>query len=171
MLTPQSTDAFDEWYRAAYQTVFRSTLVVCCGDEFRANDVTNEAFARAFQRWATLQSSETRTQWTAQVAINLERRRRWRNRKERALALGLQNQQMHSDFSTTVEIDEREELWAAVSALPRRQREVIALRYVEDRTQREIAERLGIAPGTAGALLSQARMNLRKMRTSDRRNE
>jgi RNA polymerase sigma factor (sigma-70 family) len=45
---------------------------------------------------------------------------------------------------------------AAVAGLPRRQREVLALRYYLDLTEPEIAEILGVARGTVSATTARA---------------
>jgi RNA polymerase sigma-70 factor (ECF subfamily) len=52
-------------------------------------------------------------------------------------------------------------LVAAVAALPERQRLAVTLRYQCDLTQSQIAEVMGVAPGTIAAMLSTARRNLR----------
>jgi DNA-directed RNA polymerase specialized sigma24 family protein len=52
-------------------------------------------------------------------------------------------------------------LLAALAALPRRQREVIALRVFLDLDMATTARLLGIAPGTVGAHLSRAVTTLR----------
>ena len=46
------------------------------------------------------------------------------------------------------EVAEHERVWEAVLSLPPRQRAVTVLRYYEDLTEAEIAETLGMAPGT-----------------------
>ena len=51
-------------------------------------------------------------------------------------------------------------LAAAVLGLPDRRRTVVLLRYVAGLQNTEIAEALGISPGTVGATLSQAREQL-----------
>ena len=50
--------------------------------------------------------------------------------------------------STIGQIAEHERVWAAVLSLPPRQRAVTVLRYYEDLTEAQIAETLGMAPGT-----------------------
>jgi DNA-directed RNA polymerase specialized sigma24 family protein len=55
------------------------------------------------------------------------------------------------------------ELWEAVNQLPRRQREVLALRVVLDLSQEQVAELLGIRPGTVSATLAAARARLVKV--------
>ena len=52
------------------------------------------------------------------------------------------------------------EFWGAVAALPDRQRQVIALHYVEDLPVADIAALLEIAPGTVKSTLSDARRSL-----------
>ena len=51
----------------------------------------------------------------------------------------------------------------AVLSLPRKYREVVLLRYYEEFTLEEIADTLGIAPGTVSARLTRAKRRLRPM--------
>ena len=55
-----------------------------------------------------------------------------------------------------------EELWTAVMELPRRQREVIVLRYVMDLSERATARAIGVSEGSASASLAKARARLRR---------
>jgi len=47
------------------------------------------------------------------------------------------------------------------ASIPDRQRAALVLRYIEDLSQADVAERMDIAVGTASATLSQAKGNLR----------
>ncbi|MFQ7453029.1 MAG: sigma-70 family RNA polymerase sigma factor [Flavonifractor plautii] len=51
----------------------------------------------------------------------------------------------------------------AVLSLPRKYREVVSLRYYEEFTLEEIADTLGIVPGTVSARLTRAKRKLRPM--------
>jgi predicted DNA-binding protein (UPF0251 family) len=51
-------------------------------------------------------------------------------------------------------------LWDAMESLPFRQRQALALRYLLGMTQAEVADAMGVAPGTAAATLHAARRNL-----------
>jgi len=52
------------------------------------------------------------------------------------------------------------EVWDAMALLPFRQRQALALRYLLGMTQAEVADAMGVAPGTAAATLHAARRNL-----------
>jgi len=59
-------------------------------------------------------------------------------------------------------------LESAFSTLPTEDREVLALYYVQKRTTKEIAEVIGVAPGTIMARLFRAREKLRKQMTASK---
>ena len=59
------------------------------------------------------------------------------------------------------DIEERDELWAALGRLPRRQRAVVVLRFFEDLTERQTADALDISVGTVKSQTSRALATLR----------
>jgi RNA polymerase sigma factor (sigma-70 family) len=66
--------------------------------------------------------------------------------------------------ATTIEADDRHlDLHRALAKLPKRQREVIALRYLADLTEAQIAAELGCSPGT---VKSHAARGLHALRTT-----
>jgi RNA polymerase sigma-70 factor (ECF subfamily) len=60
-------------------------------------------------------------------------------------------------------VDERAQLASAVAQLSARDRELLRLRYVEDLTQRGVAERLAVPEGTVKVQLHRARAHLRTL--------
>ena len=90
--------------------------------------------------------------WTYRVGINLVRRRGRRARFEAKL--------LSRSEPRTTPAPLEPELWKAVLELPLRQRTAVALRYVCDLSQADVAEYMGIAPGTASATLTAARRRL-----------
>ena len=56
---------------------------------------------------------------------------------------------------------ERQDLWDAIGRLPRRQRAVVVLRYLEDRTEAETAQLLGCSVGTVKSQCAKALAKLR----------
>src|SRR5262245_47817259 len=65
---------FEQWYRAEHPRLL-AALVVACGDEHLAQDVTAEAFARALAAWRRVSVMDEPSGWTYRVAINVLRRR------------------------------------------------------------------------------------------------
>jgi RNA polymerase sigma-70 factor (ECF subfamily) len=88
------------------------------------------------------------------VAHRKWRRARWRRRIFRPLELARE--------SVTDDRDEEIDLLQELGRLTERQRSVIVSRYVLGLSQREIAELLGIAPGTVAATVHQATVLLRE---------
>lgn len=152
---------FDRWFRTEYRRVLSSVIVVCAGDLVRAEDATNDAFVKAFERWPKVRVMDAPTSWVTKVAINVAKRSF--SLRRRHMPLSNQDVAVHD---AELEIDPN--LWAAVDRLPMRQREAIVLRYVDDLTQPQVAKSLHVATGTAAATLSQARTNLRAELEGDR---
>jgi RNA polymerase sigma-70 factor (ECF subfamily) len=145
--------AFDRWYQTAWPKLVGS-LVVITRDRDVAEDVASEAMLRMYERWDTVEV-ERPDAWVHTVAVNLARRRAVR------LALELR----HAS-STAKVLDAAPSLepvlWHAVAGLPRQQRIAVALRYVGDLTEAEVAAAMDRSPGTIAATLSTARARLRQ---------
>ena len=67
------------------------------------------------------------------------------------------------DASPEERIVETDAVWGALSQLPPRQRAVIVLRYYEHLSEAEIADALGVRPGTVKSQCSAALTNLRRL--------
>ena len=108
--------------------------------------------------------------WLYRVAVRqalLYRRSRGRSRKtengfreeldrrdEEAAAYG-------DPHSLALSSERNERIRGEVAALPRRDREILLLKYAEDLSYREIGERLGLSVSAVEARLHRARMRLR----------
>lgn len=152
---------FGEFYAARKDVVFRATLAAG-GDRQVAEDAAAEAFARAYARWARLRTHANPTAWVIRVALNTQRS--WWRRVRREVLGGLPG----ADAAVTDTDPISGEVRAAVAALPRRQREVVALRVIADLSAEETAEVLGISPGTVGSHLHRALAALRAVLPSPR---
>ena len=142
--------SFDGWYRAEHPRVL-GLLTVVAGDADVAREVTAEAFVRALERWDRVAAMESPAAWTYRVGVNLLRRRLRRAAFEKRLL---------SETKPLPSPAIEPELWDAVRALPVRQRTAVALRYVCDLSQEEIAAVMHVAPGTVSATLTAARRRL-----------
>jgi RNA polymerase sigma factor (sigma-70 family) len=152
---------FATWYRREHPRL-ASTLVVVAGDRAVAAEAVDEAFARAYERWARVGGMASPAGWTYRTALNVLRRRRRREQLEATLLRrhadgrpGSPGRDRHAPPA-----DWSPEVWDALRGLPLRERTAVALRYVADLTTDQIAEAMGVAPGTVGSTLHAARRHL-----------
>jgi RNA polymerase sigma factor (sigma-70 family) len=139
----------------------RSALVgavaAITNDRDLAADAVDEAFTRAFARRARVEAMASPSAWVLTVALNHVRKGRRRGARRR------QAEERSVGYAGRPWIephDPRHELWAAVARLPERERTAVALRYLADLTEPQVADVMGIAPGTVGASLTSARRKL-----------
>ena len=143
---------FDAWYRVLHPRLV-TTLVAVLGDVDVACEATDEAFARAYERWTRVSGMESPEGWTYRVAYNVARRR-WRRH---ALEVRL----LRSQAPDASMPGPAGELWMLVRELPTRQALAVLLRHVGQLTEQEIAEVMGIKRGTVSATLRAAYERLR----------
>jgi RNA polymerase sigma-70 factor, ECF subfamily len=149
--TVAADDSFDGWYRAEHARVL-GLLTVVAGDADLAREATAEAFTRALERWDRVGGMDSPSAWTYRVGVNLLRQRGRRLALERRIV----RDDPRSPAPSAVDSD----VWDAVRALPVRQRTAVALRYVCDLPQEEIAAVMGVAVGTVSSSLTAARRRL-----------
>ena len=146
-------EGFDDWYLRLHP-VMLSSLTVVAGDPDAARDATDEAFARAFERWARVGPMASPSGWVYRTGLNLLKRR-WRRR-----ALEHQTLRRTAPADVTTPAGWSVEVLDAMRALPERERIAVALRYVADLSTIQIAEIMRIAPGTVGSTLQAGRRHL-----------
>lgn len=144
---------FGEWYADAYPRL-AAALTLIARDREQARDAAAEACARALERWNRVQTMASPDGWAYRVGLNVLRRLHRRAAFEQRLLRRLRPE------PSTDPVEINEALWSAVRALPERQREAIALRYVLDLEQHEVAEAMGVRPGTVASTLHAARAQL-----------
>jgi RNA polymerase sigma-70 factor (ECF subfamily) len=154
------TAGFDDWYRATRPTLVRSLLVASGGDLEAATEAADEAMVRALERWPRVRRMDSPGGWAHRTGLNVLRRRFRRGATERRAT---DRATAGRPMTTTDDPSTAVALWEAVALLDRRSREVIALRYVGQLTEPEIAELLGVRTGTVSSLLSRARTRLRSL--------
>jgi RNA polymerase sigma-70 factor (sigma-E family) len=122
------------------------------GNRGAAEDVAAEALTRAYVRWPRLRGLSYRDGWVLRVASNLaiDAIRR------RPVAVSLGEPVSTEDLGTL-----RVALAVALHSLPARQRDVIALRYLSDLSEADVAAALGMAVGTVKSHTHRGLVNLR----------
>ena len=133
------------------------SLVLFCGDVATAEEITQEALARALERWTRVSQMQSPEAWTYRTAFNLARssfRRRFLERNATRRAAGAEAIDL-PDAAIAIAVRQ------AVGALPSRQRAAIVARYYAGLSVAETAEALRCAPGTVKALTHKAISRLR----------
>ena len=148
--------AFEEFYASESRAV-TALAYALTGNWPVAEDIAQEAFARAFRDWRRVGDFERPDSWIRTVTANLATSRLRRLAAE-ARALG----QLRQRRLPTPEVlpEDVEAFLAALRRLPRRQAQAAALRYVDDLPVAEVAAVMGCATGTAKAHLHAARRRL-----------
>lgn len=144
---------FGDWYAQQYPRV-HAALAVISGSPELAADAAADAFVRAYERWDRVSAMASPGGWLYRVALNNLRRRT----RRRTLEAELLRRNPPSVVQAPASFEP--EVWAAVRGLPDRQRTAVALRYVLDLTEAEVATVMGSAPGTTSATLVTARRRL-----------
>jgi RNA polymerase sigma-70 factor, ECF subfamily len=154
MPTDTGARSFDEFYGAAAVRVVRHSYALT-GNLADAQDIAQEAFARAWQRWASVSACESPEAWVRHVATNLATTRWRRDRTARAARSQLAAQQSVPEISPNTVA-----LVAALRSLPERHRVVLVLHYLADLPVDQIAADLGCPVGSVKGWLSRGRAAL-----------
>ncbi|MFO7588590.1 MAG: sigma-70 family RNA polymerase sigma factor [Gemmatimonadota bacterium] len=131
------------------------------GDDHLAEDVSQDAWVRAFQKLASFRGDAAFGTWMHRLAVNTalnQLRRRGRRPDVEAAA---EPPPSAPDPDETV-LNQRV-LGQALDRLPEGYRRVLVLHDVEGLTHEEIAERLGVAVGTSKSQLHKARARMREL--------
>lgn len=153
--------AFEAVYRAHVGRVYALCLRMT-GDKTEAEDLTQEAFVRAWRKLGSFRGESALSTWLHRLTVNLvlTNRRSASRRASRMTA---------ADDLTRYEKPERRpqtgprmDLEEAIAGLPDGARTVFVLHDVEGYQHHEIAEMLGLATGTTKAQLHRARRLLRE---------
>jgi RNA polymerase sigma-70 factor (ECF subfamily) len=146
--TLQQGLGFEDFYREERPGILRS-VTFTVRDPDLALEVTDEAFARACERWGELDAAGNRQGWVYRVAINLARNR-WRR-------LSLERRKPPpAPPDAWIDRCADPALARALEALPIDQRAVVVLRYHLDWSVADVAAALDIAPGTVKSRLHRA---------------
>jgi RNA polymerase sigma-70 factor (ECF subfamily) len=150
---------FAEFYRGSRDDCLR-TVLVSVGDRDTAQDLVDEAFARACASWHTVSRHPAPTAWVIRTALNASISR-WRRRRREVSVPdpGTLADPPALGGASDDGVDPR--IMAALMRLPDRQRQVVALRLFLDLDTSRTAEVLGVTPSTVKAHLSRALASLR----------
>jgi RNA polymerase sigma-70 factor (sigma-E family) len=132
-----------------------------CGDWYLADDLVQEALAKAYSHWGKVQRAENPSAYVRRILIN-ESRRHWRRHR---------NISGHVDVDVTDipvpdlsdRVVNRADLVRALQSLPIRQRATVVLRFLDGLSERETAAVLGCSEGTVKSQTSRALTKLKSV--------
>ncbi len=153
--------AFQRLYRRHVERIHGAVLRLAGYDNARAEDLTQDAFVRAWQKLAEFRHESAFGTWLYRLAVNVAL---MDIRARKAAPVGYMDEDAlpeHGD--TPFCAAEREELERAIGKLPPRARAVLVLHDIEGWKHDDISRELDMAVGTSKAQLHRARALLRKL--------
>jgi RNA polymerase sigma-70 factor (sigma-E family) len=154
----RSAPDFDGWVAVRGPALLRLAYTLT-GNAADAEDVVQEALARALPRWERISRVDDVDAYVRRMVVNAHTSW-WRKFRRRESPVEL----VHD--STAPEVggllpDQRARLWSACQALPEPQRTAIVLRYYEQLGYDEIADLTGVREGSARSRVSRGLSALR----------
>jgi RNA polymerase sigma-70 factor (ECF subfamily) len=150
--------SFEEFFQAERDRLFR-VLCVITGSRQDAEDLSQDAFARMWERWDALAPIANPAGYLHRTAMNL-----LRSRYRRALITAKRVIGIVRLVDVYEAVDDRQVALQALREIPPRQRAAIVLTDVLGYTAEEAGQMLGVRPGTVRALHFQARSALKRLR-------
>ena len=153
------TAAFEELYRQHVSRIYGLCLRMCANPA-KAEDLTQEAFIRAWQKLGSFRRQSSFRTWLHRLTVNLvlgnlRSTGRWESR-----LTAIDSLPEKGDGGAAARPETAVDLERAISQLPPQARMVFILHDIEGYRHREIAEMTGSAPGTMRAQLHRARQLL-----------
>jgi RNA polymerase sigma-70 factor (sigma-E family) len=149
-------------YAAHWRYLVR-LAVLLVDDRASAEDVVQDAFVALHKRQDSLRDPDAALGYLRASVVNLSRSvLRKRQVARRHLKVAEPEATASADHDVLLR-DEHRAALAAVRALPRHQREVLILRYWSGLSEREIAQALGIAPGSVKSAASRGLATLQRV--------
>lgn len=128
-----------------------------------AEEVAQEAFARAYRNFSKLRDRGRFRAWlvriTWRLAIDKQRAAKRRSLREQ---IHVETSEKTACVESTTSHELAKQVWRAIDVLPEKLRSVTILAGIEEYNTREVAELLGLPEGTVKSRLHEARQRLRK---------
>jgi RNA polymerase sigma-70 factor (ECF subfamily) len=126
------------------------------GDSSLAEDTVQEAWVRAVERWDAFRGDAARRTWLCGFVVRIA----WEHARGNDV-LSLDDDATSAPDERLSGVFDRVDLERAIARLPAGSRQVLVLHDIEGYTHEEIANALGIVPGTSKSQLARARQSLR----------
>jgi len=161
-------DEFADFVAARYRALVRTGLGLT-GDLGHAEDLAQSALIRTYMSWGRLRDPANAEAYARQTMVRLAhrgRQRRWRGEISAdpiPEPANLTDGHEHENLALDVR--------RALAALPVDQRAVLVLRYLDDQSESQIAQILGISRGTVKSRAARGLAGLRRAGLLEREGE
>jgi len=155
-LTEPRSLSFAEFFEREHLRLGRAIFLLT-GDRDEAEDLVQEALARAYERWDLVSQMGEPAGYVYRIASNLHRRRSRTRLRQRTLV----ERRRVQDSDPGDAADARMDVLAALAMLPQDQREAVVLVEMFGFDTETAAQALGIKPVSVRVRLHRARLRLR----------
>lgn len=148
---------FLEYVEQRRRHLYRSAWLLC-GDPTRAEDLVQETLTKLYLAWPRVMRSDSVEAYVRRMLVNAhidESRRPWRRERPRP--------ELPEAAAPTGPVEEADELWTALRALPAGQRRVVVLRHYWGLSIEETASDLNVSTGTVKSQTAAALASLRRI--------
>jgi RNA polymerase sigma-70 factor (sigma-E family) len=146
-----------EYVEQRRRHLYRSAWLLC-GDPTRAEDLVQETLTKLYVAWPRVMRSGSVEAYVRRMLVNAhidESRRPWRRERPRP--------ELPDAVAPTGAVEEADELWTALRALPAGQRRVVVLRHYWGLSTEETASDLNVSTGTVKSQTAAALASLRRI--------
>jgi RNA polymerase sigma-70 factor (sigma-E family) len=136
----------------------RRLAYALCGDWHRADDILQTSLTKAYLKWSAVRSSQNPDQYMRAIVVNTflsERRTAWSR-------VRLGDPPPETAAPDTGNVEDRTVLRQALARVPKRQRAVLILRFINDLGVAEVAEILHCGEGTVKSQTAHGLASLRR---------
>lgn len=145
---------FESFFGGQYPMLV-GALYLLTGDQAEAEDLAQEALARAYERWDRVREMDSPGGYVYRTAVNLNRKR------ARRAAIGMRLRLQQSSPDPVAYVESRRDVMKALADLPVGQREALVLTEWLDLTADEAGAILGIEGASVRSRVHRAKRVLR----------
>jgi RNA polymerase sigma-70 factor (ECF subfamily) len=156
-------EALDELLKAVQEPLYRYILRLA-GERTLAEDILQEVFIRIYRKLMWLEAPELFRPWAYRIASRetfkrLQREKRWTEQvRDEAVLEAIPTEASREEFAPEL----AEHLPELISRVSPASRAVLILHYLDEMSLGEVADVLGIAPGTVKSRLAYGLESLRR---------
>ena len=150
-------EGFEEFFRSEYPRLLRALYLVC-GNRHEAEEIAQDAFVRAYERWELVIRADNRPGYVYRIALNL-----YRSKIRRATRAARKVVTPSPEPDAIEAMADRDAIGRALATLSRAQREAVVMVEWLGMTDDEAGALLGISPITIRVRIHRARAILRPL--------